>query len=46
MVLEYPKVEGVSASDGDVELSMVIAGYKVKKVFKLKEMMYKGALAF
>ena len=46
MILEYPKVEGVSASDGDVEISMVVAGYKLRKVFKLKEMMYKGALAF
>ena len=46
MILEYPKVEGVSASDGDIEISMVIGGYKIKKAFKLKEMMYKGALAF
>lgn len=46
MILEYPKVEGISASDGDIEISMVIGGYKIKKAFKLKEMMYKGALAF
>lgn len=46
MILEYPRVEGLSASDGDVEISMVLGGYKIKKAFKLKEMMYKGALAF
>ena len=46
LILEYPRVEGLTAADGDVEISMVLGGYKVKKTFKLKEMLFKGALAF
>ena len=46
LILEYPKVEGVTAADGDIEISMVLGGYKIKKAFKLKDMMFKGALSF
>jgi hypothetical protein len=46
LVLEFPKADAVSPSDGDVEVSTVIGGYGVKKAFKLKDMMFKGALAF
>lgn len=46
MILEFPKVDGLTANDGDIEISTIIGGYKVKKAFKLKEMMYKGALSF
>jgi hypothetical protein len=46
MVLEFPKAEGVTAADGDVEVATIVGGYKIKKIFKLKEMMFKGALAF
>ena len=46
MVLEFPKVEGVTANDGEIEISTIVGGYKIRKIFKLKEMMFKGALAF
>ncbi len=46
MILEFPKVEGLTSSDGEVEVTTVIGGYKIKRIFKLKEMMFKGALAF
>ena len=46
LILEFPKGDAVSPSDGDVELSTVIGGYGVKKTFKLKDMVLKGTLAF
>jgi len=46
LILEYPRVEGLSAADGEVEFSMILGGYKVRKTFKLKDMVFKGALAF
>ena len=46
LVLEFPKVEGLTPNDGEIEISTIIASYKVKKTFKLKDLMYKGALAF
>ena len=46
LLVEFPKGDPVTASDGDVEVSVIIGGYKIKKDFKLKEMMFKGALAF
>ena len=46
MILEFPKVEGLTSSDGEVEVTTIIGGYKIKRIFKLKEMMFKGALAF
>src|SRR5262245_22517035 len=46
LILEYPKVEGITAGDGDIEISMVLGGYKIRKAFKLKDMMFKGALTF
>jgi hypothetical protein len=45
LFLEFPKTDPVTASDGDVEISMVVGGYQLKKTFKLKEMVFKGALA-
>jgi hypothetical protein len=46
MILEFPKAENLTSADGDVEVTTIIGGYKIKKIFKLKEMMFKGALAF
>ena len=46
LFLEFPKTDPIVPLDGDVELSVVIGGYQLKKTFKLKEMVYKGALAF
>ena len=46
LFLEFPKAEPITPTDGDIEVSTVIGGYQIKKTFKLKEMVYKGALAF
>jgi hypothetical protein len=46
LFLEFPKADPVTSADGEVEISTVIGGYQIKKTFKLKEMVYKGALAF
>lgn len=46
MILEFPKTDPLTASDGEVEISTVIGGYKIRKVFKLKDMMFNGGLAF
>jgi hypothetical protein len=46
MVLEFPKVEGLTSNDGDIEITTVVGGYRIKRDFKLKDMMFKGALAF
>jgi hypothetical protein len=46
LVLEFPKSEEVTSSDGAVEISTIIGTYKVRKEFKLKDMTYKGALSF
>ena len=46
LFLEFPKADPITAADGEVELVTVIGGYQIKKTFKLKEMVYKGALAF
>jgi hypothetical protein len=46
LIVEFPKADPVASGDGEVEVSTVIGGYRVKKDFKLKDMMYKGALAF
>lgn len=46
MILEFPKDEAVTATDGEVEISTIIGGYKIRKTFKLKDMVFKGALSF
>jgi hypothetical protein len=46
LILEFPKGDPVTPTDGEVEVSTVIGGYQIKKAFKLKDMVYKGALAF
>ncbi len=46
LVLEFPKSEELTSSDGAVEISTVIGTYKVRKEFKLKDMNFKGELSF
>jgi hypothetical protein len=46
LFLEFPKGDPITLADGEVELSTVIGTYQVKKTFKLKEMVFKGMLAF
>ena len=46
LFVEFPRADAVTPADGEVELSTVIGNYAVKHTFKLKDMMYKGALAF
>jgi len=46
LFVEFPRADAVAATDGEVELSTVIGNYAVKHAFKLKDMTYKGALAF
>lgn len=46
LILEFPRTAAITENDGEVELWTVIGGYAVKKTFKLKDMVFKGALAF
>jgi len=46
LILEFPRTAAITATDGEVELWTVIGGYAVKKTFKLKDMVFQGALAF
>ena len=46
MILEFPKDDPPTAADGEVEISTIIGGYKIRKTFKLKDMVFKGALSF
>ncbi len=46
LVLEFPKAEALTTNDGEVEISSIIGGYKVRKSFKLKDMVFKGELSF
>ena len=46
MILEFPKAETLTKDDGEVEITGIIGDYKVKKVFKLKDMLFKGELSF
>lgn len=46
LVLEFPKSEELTSSDGAVEISTIIGTYKVRREFKLKDMTFKGALSF
>jgi hypothetical protein len=46
LIVEFPKTPPLTADDDEVELSTVIGGYRIKKVFKLKDMSFQGGLAF
>ena len=46
MILEFPKDDAATATDGEIEISTIIGGYKVRKTFKLKDMVFQGALSF
>lgn len=46
LIVEFPRTNAITVADQEVELSTVIGNYAVKHTFKLKDMMYKGALAF
>ena len=46
LVLEFPKTAAVTIDDGRIELSTVVGAYNVQKEFKLKDMVFKGELAF
>ena len=46
LILEFPRTAALTANDGEVELWTVIGGYAVRRTFKLKDMVFKGALAF
>ena len=46
MILEFPKDDAVTATDGEAEISTIVGGYKIRKTFELKDMVFKGALSF
>ena len=46
LILEFPKDEAVTPADGEVELTTIIGGYRIRKTFKLRDMLFKGALSF
>jgi len=46
LVLEFPKAEALTKDDGEVEITAIIQNYKLKKAFKLKDMIFKGELSF
>ncbi len=46
MILEFPKERPDHGTDGEVEISTIIGGYKVRKDFKLKDMVFKESLSF
>jgi hypothetical protein len=46
LIVEFPRTAALTANDGEVELWTVIGSYAVKKTFKLKDMVFGGALAF
>ena len=46
LLLEFPKAEALTKDDGEVEITTIIGDYKVRKTFKLKDMMFKGELSF
>ena len=45
LFLSFPKDAAIDAKDGDVEFSAVIGTYEVTRKFKVKDMVFKGALA-
>ena len=44
LVINFPRTDPITLSDGDVELEVKIGQLDFKKKFKLKEMVYKGQL--
>ena len=44
LVINFPRTDPITLSDGDVELEVKIGELDIKKKFKLKEMVYKGQL--
>ena len=45
LVLGFPKTTPITAQDQEFEISTVLGAYNVKKTFKLKDMLFMGALA-
>ena len=45
LVLGFPKTTPITAQDQEFEFSTVLGSYNVKRTFKLKDMMFMGALA-
>lgn len=45
LFLAFPKDAAIEPQDGEFEISAVIGTYEVKKTFKLKDMVFKGALS-
>jgi hypothetical protein len=44
LVINFPRTDPITLSDGDVELEVKVGELDIKKKFKLKEMVYKGQL--
>ena len=45
LVLGFPKTTPITAQDQEFEFSTVLGSYNVKRTFKLKDMVFMGALA-
>ena len=45
LILGFPKAYPIVADDQELEFSTVVGAYNLKKTFKLKDMMFMGALA-
>ena len=45
LVLEFPKDVPITAQDQEFEFATVVGAYNVKRTFKLKDMVFMGALA-
>ena len=46
LILEFPKEETLTKDDGEIEITAIIGDYKLKKAFKVKDMVFKGALSY
>jgi hypothetical protein len=46
LIVEFPRTNPITVADQEVEFWTILSNYAVKHTFKLKDMMYKGALAF
>jgi hypothetical protein len=44
LLIGFPKTDAVTLDDGDVELDVKLEGIRIKKKFKLKEMVFAGRL--
>jgi hypothetical protein len=45
LLLGFPKDDAITAEDNEFEVITVIGAYNVKRTFKLKDMVFNGALA-